>query len=179
MSFPSTSGGIPGYSPEQVDVLMGRLERQYADPTLRLITSETLGIVKFDLVPGGYQIPTVDSAIARMAEVLLEREFAAKISRGDRDKVESELSAALREIKKVIDAGPHKVFSKARGGYSKGQVKKLVRKLELRRGSIRGADSMELRIASFKRSISGFNRAQVDEFLTLVIRAIHAERALG
>lgn len=179
MGFPNTSGKIPGYDPEQVDVLIARLERQYQNPELKLVTSAILGVVKFDLVPGGYQIPAVDRSIAAYAETFLEREVAGKVRKGGRDVVSAELATALREIRRVTELPGSKAFSKARNGYKRRQVLALMKKLDIKRGSIAELDPLELRVVSFKRSRTGFDRDQVDEFLALVIKALHFQRALA
>lgn len=179
MEFPSTSAKIPGYDPEQVDVLVARLNRQYENPSLKLVTSSMLSVVKFDLVPGGYQIPAVDKAIAGFAETFLEREVAGKVKRGGRDAVAAELAGALREIRRVTELPAGKAFSRARNGYKRRQVKAVLKKLEIKRGVIAELDALTLRTAAFGRSRSGFDRTEVDEFLALVIKALHYQRALG
>ena len=170
---------IPGYDPEQVDVLVARLVRQYESPTLKLVTSSMLDVVKFDLLPGGYQIPAVDREIAKFAEIFLEREIAGKVKRAGRDQVAAELAGALREIKRVIERKPSKAFAKGRNGYKPRQVKALLRKIEIKRGSIADLDSFELRTMSISRSRKGFDRSEVDAFLGTVVRALHCQRALS
>ncbi len=179
MGFPNTSAKIPGYDPEQVDVLVARLQRQFESPALKLVTSSMLSVVKFDLVPGGYQIPAVDKAIAGYAETFLEREVAGKVKRGGREEVAAELAGALREIRRVTDLPAGKAFSRARNGYKRRQVIAILKKLEIKRGVITEIDPLTLRTMAFKRSGSGFDRTEVDEFLGLVIKALHCQRALG
>lgn len=179
MDFPSTAAKIPGYDPEQVDVLVERLERQYDSPNLKLVTSSMLEVVKFDLVPGGYQIPAVDGRIARFAETFLEREVAGKVKRGGREEVSAELSMAIREIKRVLELKPRKAFSKTRNGYKPRQVKALLKRIEIKRGSIGELDSLQLRTMSISRSRTGFDRSEVDAFIGVVVRALHCQRALG
>ena len=179
MGFPNTAGKIPGYDPEQVDVLVARLQRQFESPALKLVTSSMLSVVKFDLVPGGYQIPAVDKSIAGYAETFLEREVAGKVKRGGREEVAAELAKALREIRRVTELPSGKAFGRARNGYKRGQVIAILKKLEIKRGVITELDPLVLRTVAFKRSRSGFDRTEVDEFLALVIKALHCQRALG
>jgi DivIVA domain-containing protein len=54
-----------------------------------------------------------------------------------------------------------------------------LKKLEIKRGVITELDPLALRTVAFKRSRSGFDRTEVDEFLALVIKALHCQRALG
>ena len=179
MEFAKTSAKIPGYDPEQVDVLVARLQRQYETPSLKLVTSTMLSVVKFDLIPGGYQIPAVDKAIASFAETFLEREVAGKVRRGGREEVAAELAAALREIRRVTDLPSGKAFGRARNGYKRRHVIALLKKLEIKRGVITELDPLVLRTSAFGRSRTGFDRTEVDEFLALVIKALHCQRALG
>jgi DivIVA domain-containing protein len=179
MDFPTTAAKIPGYDPEQVDVLIARLGRQYESPQLKLVTSSMLDVVKFDLVPGGYQIPAVDAEIARFAEMFLEREIAGKVKRAGRDEVSAELSAALREVKRVLERKPGMAFAKSRNGYKPRQVKALLKRIEIKRGSIADLDTLKLRTMSISRSRSGFDRSEVDAFLGTVVRALHCQRALN
>jgi len=179
MRFPTTTGQIPGYNQEQVDVLFERLHKQYLNPELRLLNSDLLGVVKFDLDPGGYQIPAVDQALAKLAETLLERETAGKVRSSGKEQVAAELASNLRAIKQVLDLGPDKSFSRIKGGYRRSQVKSLLKKIDVRRGEITAPETYELRIASFSRSSSGYDRTEVDEFLGRVIKAVHHLRALS
>jgi DivIVA domain-containing protein len=179
MEFPRTSAKIPGYDPEQVDALISRLQRQFDNPSLKLVTSSTLSVVKFDLIPGGYQIPAVDKDVARFAEAFLEREIAGKVKRGGRDEIAAELASALRQIRKVTEAKKRKAFTKAAGGYKKRQVLAILKKIDIKRGVVSEIDPIMLRTVAFGRSRSGFDRTEVDEFLSLVIKAWHCQRALG
>lgn len=179
MGFANTSAKIPGYDPEQVDVLVARLQRQFESPSLKLVTPSMLSVVKFDLVPGGYQIPAVDKAIATYSETFLEREVAGKVKRGGREEVAAELSGALREIRRVTELTPRKAFGRAKNGYKRRQVIAILKKLAIKRGVITELDPLVLRTTAFGRSRSGFDRTDVDEFLALVIKALHCQRALG
>jgi DivIVA domain-containing protein len=178
MGFPNTSGKIPGYDPGQVDALMARVERQYQNPELKTLRSDMLDVVKFDLVPGGYQIPIVDSALAKMAEIFLEREVAGRLRRLGPESLTQELGSNLKHIRKVAELGAGKAFTKERDGYRVRDVQGVVKSLELARGSIAGVDSMELRTISFRRSRTGLDRSEVDQFLSRIITALHLQRAL-
>lgn len=178
MDFPLTKPKVLGYDPEQVDVLLQRLQRQYENPELKLVTSAVVNVAKFDLVPGGYQIPVVDTAIAKLAEIFLEREIAGLV-RTSRAQVAAELSNNLREIKAVLEAGPKKSFSSQNQGFKKRDVAALLRRIELKRGALNAPDSLELRTIGFRRSRSGLDRLEVDTFLNLVIRTLHCQKALG
>ncbi len=179
MDFPRTKPKVLGYDPQQVDVLFARLQRQYENPSLKLVDSSVVNVAKFDLVPGGYQIPAIDSALAKLVEIFLEREIAGQVKSGKRDKVAKELASNLKEIKSVLENGPKKVFAIEKQGFRKRDVIALVRRIEIKRGALSAPDSLELRTMGFRRSRSGFDRAEVDAFLNLVIRSQHCQKALS
>ncbi|BDQ00500.1 hypothetical protein [Aquiluna sp. KACHI24] len=178
MDFPRTKPKVLGYDPEQVDVLLQRLQRQYENPELKLVTSAVVNVAKFDLVPGGYQIPVVDSAIAKLAEIFLEREIAGLV-RSSRTKVSQELASNLKEIRAVLEAGAKKSFSVQSQGFSKRDVASLLKRIDVKRGVLSAPESLELRTIGFRRSRNGLDRLEVDTFLNLVIRTLHCQKALG
>lgn len=179
MDFPRTKPKVLGYDPSQVDVLFARLQRQYEDPALKLVDSSIVNVAKFDLVPGGYQIPAIDAALAKLVEIFLEREIAGQVKSGKRDKVSKELAANLKEIKAVLEIGPKKVFLVEKQGFRKRDVIALVKRIEIKRGVLVAPESLELRTIGFRRSRQGFDKAEVDAFLNLVIRSQHCQKALS
>ncbi|MEY3561712.1 MAG: hypothetical protein RL068_864 [Actinomycetota bacterium] len=179
MSFPLTAAKLQGYHPEQVDALMSRVKKQFDNPSADLVTARMLAVVKFDLVPGGYQISAVDSAIARVADTFEEREIQKEIQRVGRGRIATELAASLRDLKQVLEADPKAVFSKAPGGYSPKLVNALLRRIIIKRSSLMAPDPYELRTISLGRSGSGYDRGQVDELLATVVTALHQQRILG
>ena len=48
----------------------------------------------------------------------------------------------------------------------------------MKRGEVSAPETYKLRTMSLGRSGSGFDRSQVDEFLALVVGAIHRQRTL-
>jgi DivIVA domain-containing protein len=179
MSFPLTAAKLQGYHPEQVDALMSRVKSQFDNPSSDLVTASMLAVVKFDLVPGGYQIPAVDSAIARVADTFEEREIQKAIERLGRGRIATDLAASLRDLKQMLEADPKTVFSKTPGGYNPKMVNALLRRIAIKRSSLTAPDSYELRTISLGRSGSGYDRGQVDEFLAAVVTALHQQRILG
>ncbi len=103
MNFPLNEHDIPGYDQEQVDALLARVKTQYQKPNRILITSAMLAVVKFDLVPGGYQITAVDDALARVADTFDEREIQARLAKEGRASLVGELTAMLNIIRPVLE----------------------------------------------------------------------------
>lgn len=179
MSFPLTSAKLQGYNPQQVDALMARVKTQNENPDLELVSAAVLAVAKFDLASGGYQIRAVDDAIAKIADTFEIREIERDLRKVGRAKVAAELAELLRTLKKFLEAEPKKRFDKSANGYSPKLVNNLIKRVEIRRSTIYAPDAYELRTASLGRSQSGYDRGQVDEFLSAVVSALHRQRILG
>ena len=110
MIFPLNAPDILGYDREQVEALLARVKTQYQNPNRTLITSAMLAVVKFDLVPGGYQIPAVDDALARVADTFDEREIKDRLAKEGRVALVGELTAMLNIIRPVLEKKPSECF---------------------------------------------------------------------
>ena len=179
MSFPLTAAKLQGYDTQQVDALMERVKKQYENPHLELVTAAMLGVAQFDLVSGGYQIPAVDSAIARVADTLEQREVDRALKVNGRGATATALALQIREIKQVLEREPKTRFAGSRNGYSKREVEKLLKRFSIKRGVLSVPDTFEIRTISLGRSASGFERAEVDEFLALVVAAAITQQTLS
>ena len=178
MNFPLNAMDIPGYSSDQVDALLARVKTQYQNPERRLVTSAMLAVVKFDLVPGGYQIPAVDDALAKVADTFDEREIQRRLQREGKAAIAGELTGMLKIIRPVLERKASESFSLGRSGYNRKLVSALLKRISVKRGEVIAPESHELRTMNLGRSRSGFDRSQVDEFLAQVIGAIHRQRTL-
>lgn len=179
MSFPLTSKKIQGYDPQQVDALMRRVKTQYEDPQRELLSAAMLSVAKFDLVEGGYQIPAVDSALARVADTFEQREIERLIKAKGRGSVATQLAADIRRIKKLLELESKERFELRKNGYSKKAVNNLIKNIGVKRSTLSCPDPYEIRTISLGRSKSGFDREQVDAFLNLVVRTHHMQTLLG
>lgn len=178
MNFPTTAKDILGYSPDQVDALMARVKAQYQQPQRRLVTSAMLTVVKFDLVRGGYQIPLVDDALAKVANTFDEREIQRRLQEQGRAAIAGELTGMLKIIRPILERKASESFQAARNGYNRKLVSALLKKISVKRGEVIAPESHELRTMNLGRSGSGLDRNQIDEFLAVVIGAIHRQRTL-
>lgn len=179
MAFPTTSPKLLGYSKEQVDVIYARAQRQLANPNLRVLTSEVLGALKFDLVKGGYQIPAVDEELARIADQFDERDVQQRIAREGQSAISRELEEIMVALKLVLEGSPKDSFSRTRGGYKPKLVTKLLKRIQIKRSTLIAPASFELRTLPLGYSRSGFSRSEVDEFISLVIAAQQRQKFLG
>jgi DivIVA domain-containing protein len=178
MNFPLNAKDIPGYSLEQVDALLARVKTQYQNPERRLVTSAMLAVVKFDLIPGGYQIPAVDDALARAADTFDEREIQRRLRTEGKAAIAGELTGMLKIIRPILERKASESFAAARNGYSRKLVSALLRQISVKRGEVIAPESHTLRTMNLGRAGSGFDRGQIDEFLGLVVAAIHRQRVL-
>ena len=179
MNFPLNAQDIPGYDQEQVDAVLARVKTQYQNPNRTLITSAMLAVVKFDLVPGGYQVAAVDDALAKVADTFDEREIQARLAKEGKTSLVGELTAMLNIIRPVLEKKPEESFNKQRNGYSRKLVRALLRQISVKRGEVTAPETQQLRTMSLGRSGSGFDRSQVDEFIGVLIGAIHRQRNLS
>ena len=157
---------------------MARIKTQYKNPERKLITSAMLAVAKFDLVPGGYQIQVVDDALAKAADTFDQREVERRLRDEGRAAIAGELTQLLNIIRPVLERRAKESFGLQRNGYSRKLVSALLRRISVKRGDVSAPEPYELRTMNLGRSGSGFERSEVDEFLGVVISAIHRQRAL-
>jgi DivIVA domain-containing protein len=179
MNFPLASAKLQGYDPKQVDALMARVSSQQDSPDREILSSAVVAVAKFDLVKGGYQIPAVDEAIARVADIFEIRELERALRLQGKAKASTDLAALLRLLKQVLETDPKERFEKTPQGYNPRLVNSLVKRIEIKRSTLVGPTTFELRTISLGRSSSGYDRGQVDEFLSAVVSAMHRQDLLG
>ena len=171
--------GVAGYDPAQVDMFMGRVETQFREPQRNLVTSSMVTSVRFALVPGGYQVKAVDNTLAKLADTLETREISNRIRRGGKARLAAELRAATKAISEVLKVGAVESFSVERRGYRKSNVKSLIAAMAVVRGELISPAAFEVRTRELGRARSGFSRAEVDDFCSLVASATNKQNALS
>jgi len=179
MNFPMTSAKMQGYNPKQVDALMARVNSQHENPDREIIGSAVVAVARFDLVLAGYKIPAVDEAIAKASDALEVRELERELRQFGRAKASADLAALLRALKQVLETDPKARFETAAKGYSPRAVNALIKRVEIKRSTLSAPSAFELRTISLGRSSKGFDREQVDEFLSAVVTALHRQQLLG
>lgn len=179
MNFPTASAKLQGYDPKQVNALMTRVTSQLEKPEREILRSSVVAVARFDLVQGGYKIPAVDEAIAKVADTLELRELEQELKKHGRVKIAGDLAALLRLLKQVVEADPKSRFEKTAKGYSPKMVNALIKRIEIKRSTLSAPSTFELRTSSLGRSSNGFDREQVDEFLSAVVTALHTQQLLG
>ena len=179
MNFPVASAKLQGYDPKQVDALMARVNSQHENPDREILSAAVVSVARFDLVLAGYKIPAVDEAIAKASDALEVRELERELRKFGRAKASADLAALLRALKQVIEAEPKARFEKSAKGYNSRMVNSLIKRIEIKRSTLTAPSTFELRTISLGRSSNGFDREQVDEFLSAVVTALHRQKLLG
>lgn len=179
MSLQRVSGKLLGYDPEQVDGLLDRVRRQYDNPQSRIVTPGMLAVAKFDLVPGGYRIDEVDLAIAKVADEFEIRELSERIAKYGKTEIKRDNRKILGMIAETLAASPKDRFSSARNGYRAKLVEQIVSQIKVADGKISGPDPMDIRTRELGSAKGGPSRSEVNEFLALVVTALHTQRLLG
>jgi DivIVA domain-containing protein len=179
MSIQKVPGRLLGYDPEQVDGLLDRVKRQYDNPNSRIVTPGMLSVAKFELVPGGYRIDQVDAAIAKVADDFEIREVTEKISKFGRGEIKKDNRKLIGMVAEVLARSPKERFNPSRNGYRFKQVEQLLSLIKVTDGQLTGPEPMEIRTCELGSSKSGPNRSEVNEFLAMVVTALHTQRLLG
>ena len=179
MSPQRVSGTILGYDPEQVDGLLDRVRRQYDNPQSRVVTPGMLAVAKFDLIPGGYRIDEVDSIIAKVADEFEVKEISERLAKFGRAEIKRDNRKIIGMVAETLARSRKERFSPARNGYRQKQVDQLVSQIKVVDGLISGPEPMEIRTRELGSSKGGPSRSEVNEFLALVVTALHTQRLLG
>ncbi|MCF8528643.1 MAG: hypothetical protein K9G13_01890 [Aquiluna sp.] len=178
MSFPLANQTLLGYAPAQVDALMDRIRIQFENPNLSLVTSKIVEVARFDLVPGGYQVKAVDDAIARVCDTLLERELKDFILKNGRSMALVQLENNLELIRNTLELGAKTAFPKSKTAYSTRKIASLFKTLSVKRGSLSGPSTFELRTMPLGRSASGKDKSAVDSFISTLVHSFLLQRLL-
>lgn len=178
MSFPLANPKVLGYDPAQVGALMDRVKIQFENPNLSLVTSNILEVARFDLVQGGYQVKAVDDAIAKVCDTLLERELKEFILKSGRSAALGVLEENLEQIRKTLELGAKAAFPKAKNAYSPKKISNLFKSLSVKRGSLSGPSTFELRTMPLGGSSSGKDKSAVDAFISTLVSSMLLQRLL-
>lgn len=179
MSIQRVSGNLLGYDPEQVDGLLDRVRRQYENPQSRLVTPGMLAVAKFDLVPGGYRIDEVDLSIAQVADEFEVREISERIAKFGKIEIRRDQRKLIGVIAETLARPSKERFTASPNGYKQKLVEQLVSQIRVANGVLTGPEPMEIRTRELGSAKGGPGRSEVNEFLALVVTALHTQRLLG
>lgn len=177
--FPRADVKTAGYESAQVDQFIEQAKFQYSNANLESVTANQVRQAQFDMVPGGYLVAAVDTAMDR-----LEDEFAAReIQRQKNLHGESAVADRKARITEIIQGRlnrpKRKKFSNTGWlllGYSKKQVDELCGLVEthIKLGQPVALNTVRRAIFAAKRG--GYVEAQVDAFIDRVVELLQIEK---
>jgi DivIVA domain-containing protein len=178
-TFSSAGPKQLGYQKEQVDTFIELARAQYADTALELITSNQIRNTEFELIPSGYEITAVDTAMDRLEDAFAAREISRqKTLKGD-FAVEDRL-IRIREIVQGRVSRPKKRKFSSTGfllrGYSRSQVDNLCKSIEAHLNEGQPIQLNTVRRAIFTAKRGGYLESQVDAFLDRVVEILQIEK---
>lgn len=178
-SFPTVDSDNLGYDIGQVNAFIDSARDQYANTNIEIVTANSLRNTEFDLVNGGYEIPSVDTAMDRLEDTFAKREI-------DRQKSQRGESAVLDRLERVsgivrgrLVRPKGKRFAKVGWllrGYDRTEVDRLCAVIAIHLDS---GDKLQLnavRRSIFKSKRNGYLEAQVDAFLDRVVEILQIEK---
>lgn len=159
-----------GYDAQLVDEFLARAREAFESGSG--VTSQEIRQVSFPLVRGGYQIPSVDAALARIEDVFAARERERALSQlGARAWVRSSRTLA-QEVLDRLTRPPRARFERVgftRYGYRIDEVDLVADKLA---GYLESGDSIavdQVRSVAFRMQRGGYREDQVDAVLDAII----------
>ncbi|MFM1992666.1 MAG: hypothetical protein RL600_494 [Actinomycetota bacterium] len=178
-SFPAAAPNEPGYDKNQVDSFINHARAQYSDPSLEVVTSNQLRNTEFDLVHGGYDITSVDTAMDRLEDAFSAREIQRqKQQRGD-GAVQDRLERVKEIVVGRILRPKRKRFSNVGyllRGYDRKQVDALCEQVSAHLASGTPLQLNTVRRAIFTAKRGGYVESQVDAFIDRVVEILQIEK---
>jgi DivIVA domain-containing protein len=167
-----------GYEPEAVQAFLDRARASYQGGTGEL-TSAEVRAASFPLARGGFDMRSVDQALARLEDAFAARERDAQIRAGGADLWVDEARSEAQELLARFGRPHGRRFERAgalRSGYSVAEVDAVTDRLArfFSHGDPVSAD--QLRAAAFHPQRGGYREEQVDAVLDAAVRVILAGR---
>lgn len=167
-----------GYDPDQVDALLDLAKRQYQNPNELILRASDLRGVRLDLVPGGYSIYQVDTALDNLEDHFMKTEVRAFRERfGDAELLRRQQEirdSLLPRLKRARGKRFARVSILTRGY----EVKKADELCEQILSHFEGSSPLritDVRTAQFLATRRGYSMPQFDSFLDRVIEALQLE----
>jgi len=167
-----------GYEPEAVQAFLDRARSSYQGGTGELASAD-IRVASFPLVRGGFDMRSVDQALARLEDAFASRERDARIRADGVDGWVGEARAEAEELLARFGRPYGRRFDRAgafRSGYATAEVDAVADRLArfFARGEPVSAD--QLRAAAFHAQRGGYREEQVDAVLDAAVRVILAVR---
>ena len=178
--FPTTTGFARGYDQDQVTAFFADARRAYeGDVPAEQFSSAQIRAAAFDLVRGGYDVPSVDAALNRLEAAFIQRDRSTYMaSRGESawyTKVADDATVLYPRL--LRPEGERFDHPDGLGqGYSTREVDAV---LDLLAGHFDDKNDLvesDLRTVTFstKRGQKAYNEAQVDSYLGRAVQILMA-----
>ena len=178
-SFPLARPDKPGYAKPQVDSFIATAREQYADASQDILTANQLRNTEFDLVHGGYDLVSVDTAMDRLEDAFAAREIQRqKVLRGD-FAVSDRLDRVTEIVTVRLERPKRKKFSSVGfllRGYDRKQVDQLCSQVSEHLQLGNPLHLNVVRRAIFKAKRGGYVESQVDAFIDRVVEILQIEK---
>lgn len=177
-AFRRAIGRTRGYDSDAVDAFLDRARAAF-DGADDAVDSRTIREAGFPLVRGGYDVPTVDAALARVEDAFAarEREHAVETV-GPREWV-NETKVLAQEILDRLSRDPKRRFRRVgflRFGYRIDEVDIVSRRIATYLQSGEGLSVEQVRSVAFRMQRRGYSERQVDALLDGVVDVMLAVR---
>lgn len=166
-----------GYDPRAVEAFLARARESFQGTGA--LTSDDVRTVSFPMARGGFDVPSVDAALARLEDALAARERDARIREtGARTWVESAKDEA-QELLARLSRPAGRRFDRVpwhRSGYSVVEVDIVAGRVARYFAVGEPITADQVRSAAFHSQRGGYREEQVDAVLDAAVRVILAVR---
>lgn len=176
--FTRVAGRRRGYEPQAVEEFLSRA-REAFQAGVDGISSESIRTASFPLVRGGYDIPGVDTALARLEDAFARRERDARIREDGADAWVAEARAEAQVLLARMSRPQGERFDRVswfRSGYAVGEVDAVSSRIARYFSEGDPVTPDQLRSAAFHPQRGGYREEQVDAVLDAAVRVILAVR---
>ncbi|HJB64104.1 MAG TPA: DivIVA domain-containing protein [Candidatus Microbacterium pullistercoris] len=167
-----------GYDPEAVRTFLARARESFQSVPGG-VSSNDIRTASFPLVRGGFSVPEVDAALARLEDAFAQREREAAIGADGADEWVADAREQAREILARVTRPEGRRFdrvSRLHIGYAPVEVDMVAERIAryLSRGD--ALTTEQLRTAAFHTARGGYREEQVDALLDATVHVILAVR---
>lgn len=175
--FAHAARGVRGYDTRTVDAFLARARASFQGG--EGLTSDDVRTVSFPLVRGGFDIPSVDAALARLEDALAARERDARIRETSAGVWVAGAKSEAQELLARMTRPEGRRFDRAawhRSGYSVVEVDIVATRIARYFAAGEPITADQVRSAAFHPQRGGYREEQVDAVLDAAVRVILAVR---
>ncbi len=173
--FPLAHGRTRGYERAAVDVFLTQARAAFENGSSATVSSGQVRAAAFPVVKRGYDIPSVDAALARIEDAFAARERDAAIRRVGGDVWVARVRRDAQVVLDRLRRPPRHRFQRTgalRYGYRVDEVDFVMDKVARYLESGEGANVAQVRAVAFRMQRGGYSEVQVDAVLDAVIEVM-------